>query len=419
MIQYRGAAWGPLLIVLAAWAAAGADTVELFDGTRLHTQTLTFERGDFVLDDGRRIARQDCRSAQFDTGGAGEKTALAVSTDAEVRELLDQARAAREKHPDVGAIHLVDDGEWTLRPDGTQLERNHSATLILKEPWKSAGQISQYFEDGRQRATLVRARTISPDGTVHEFDPADLKEAKPSEGTVFFNQYKTLSGQLSQVEIGSIVETIWENETYNPYDKELFFPRWDFGGSEPSLASRATIRVPHGRELHYQVHNLTGESASPRESDEGDYHVYRWELRDLEPVISEPAMPPVGEVVPNLAASLFDTWDYLFDYLGRFQREHTQVTPEIEAKVAEIIGDASSDEEKLAKIYHWLQREVRYISIKGSMGSGWSGHPATLTLQNKYGDCIDKATLMATMLKAVNIQAAPVILATYGLPEDD
>ncbi len=53
------------------------------------------------------------------------------------------------------------------------------------------------------------------------------------------------------------------------------------------------------------------------------------------------------------------------------------------------------------------------------MGSGWSGHPATLTLQNKYGDCIDKATLFATMLKAVNIQAAPVIIATYGMPADD
>jgi hypothetical protein len=333
-----------------------ADTVELFDGTRINTKTLTFDHDDFVLDDGRRIPRNEVRNVRFETGVRGPSAALTVSTDAEVRELLDQARTAREKYPDVGAIHLLDEGEFTLRPDGTQLSRSHAATLILKEPWKSAGQISQYFEEGRERATLVRARTIAPDGSVHDFDPADLKEAKPSEGTVFFNQYKTVSGQLSQVEIGAIVETIWETETYNPYDKELFFPRWYFGDSEPSLASRVTIRVPPDRKINYQIRNLTGESASPKQSDEGGYRVYRWELHDLEPVISEPAMPPVGEVVPNLAASLFDTWDYLFDYLGRFQREHTQVTPEIEAKVAEIIGDSSADEEKLAKIYHWLQR---------------------------------------------------------------
>jgi hypothetical protein len=42
-----------------------------------------------------------------------------------------------------------------------------------------------------------------------------------------------------------------------------------------------------------------------------------------------------------------------------------------------------------------------------------------LTLENKYGDCIDKATLFATMLKAIDVKAEPVILATYGLPEDD
>jgi transglutaminase-like putative cysteine protease len=419
MHYYRRAVWCGLAAALLACSIAAGDTIELFDGSRISTKKLTLDHGDFVLEDGRRISRQDCRSVQFGDQEAGAANALPASTAADVRDLLEKARAAREKYPDAGAIYLVDDGEFTLRPDGTQLNRTHEATLVLKEPWKSLGRISQSFEDGRQRATLVQARTICPDGGTVDFDPADLKESKPSEGTLFFEQFRTLSGQLSKVEVGCIVETIWENETYNPYDKELFFPRWYFAGSEPNVCSRATIRVPRGRELHYRVNNLEGAAAKPAESDEGDYHVYRWELHDLDPVISEPAMPPLGEVVPGLSASLFGTWDYLFDYLRRFQTEHTQVTPEIAAKVAEIVGDSTSDEEKLAKIYHWLQREVRYISVKGSMGSGWSGHAAALTLQNKFGDCIDKATLFATMLKAIHIQAEPVILATYGMAADD
>ena len=40
---------------------------------------------------------------------------------ADVQELLQKAELAREGYPDVGAISLVDDGEWTLRPDGTQV----------------------------------------------------------------------------------------------------------------------------------------------------------------------------------------------------------------------------------------------------------------------------------------------------------
>ncbi|MBU0638341.1 MAG: DUF3857 domain-containing transglutaminase family protein [Planctomycetes bacterium] len=408
-----------LLLALCCQSLARADTIELYDGTRLEAERITYSKGLAVLDGERTIPRDQIKQIVFSRSLREDAAAPTSVATGDVPALLEQAAAAEKKYPDVGAITLIDDGAWTLRPDGTQVERNHTAIKIIKEPWKSLGEIGQSYEEGRDRITLLRARTIAPDGTVHELDPADLVEAKPTEGMVFFSERKTLTGHLPEVETGSIVETIWETEIYNPYDKELFFPRWYFGGTEPSLWSRVTIRVPEGRRLYYRVDNLPGEAAEPLERDEDGYHVYQWELRDIEHIVAEPAMPPVGEVIPSVAASLFEDWDYLFDFLGRFQQEHMQVTPELDAKVAEIVGDSTTAEEKIEKIYHWLQREIRYISIKGSMGSGWSGHPATLTLQNGYGDCIDKAILFATMLDVVGIKASPVIIATYGAPADD
>ena len=414
-----------VLLRVVAVAALGsplavhADVVELFDGTRIETESITLTDGMVTVADGRTIPRNDVRHIAFGGAAAADERTAVAADDAEVQALLRKAQAAREEYPDVGAITLIDDGEWTLNPDGTQLQRTHGAQLILKEPWKALGQVSNWYEEGRERARLVLARTISPDGTVHEYDPADLKEVKPSGGMVSFSRYKSVAGQLPQVEIGSIVETIWETETYNPYDKELFFPRWYFGGTEPVLSSRISIRVPQGRQLYYKVDNLAGDDATPKQWDEDGYHVHQWELQDIEHIVREPAMPPVGQVVPNLAASLFKDWGYIFDFLGKFQQEHMEVTPELEAQVAEIVGETTAPEEQLAKIYHWLQREIRYISIKGSMGSGWSGHPATLTLQNKYGDCIDKSILFATMLKVVGIKAAPVIIMTNSGPADD
>ncbi len=420
MITRLGPRWLVALCVTLLWPPIGhADVVELFDGTRYTSDSVTLENGVAKLADGRSIPRSEIRQILFDSSEAGDSAGEVHAGDTDVQMLLDQAQAAREKYPDVGAIQLIDTGVWTLRPDGTQLHREHAATLILKEPWKSLGRIAESYEDGRDRATLVRARTISPEGDVYDFDPAELKEAKPTGGMEYFQPYKTVTGQLPNVETGSIVETIWEVETYNPYDKELFFPRWYFGGTEPNLDSRVTIRVPRGRGLYYKAYNFGDRNADPKQWDEDDYHVYQWELSDVEYIVSEPIMPPVATVVPHVVASLHKDWDHIYDYLGRMQREHTQVTPEIEQAVAEIIGDSTDKEEIIAKIYHWLQREIRYISIKGSLGSGWSGHPATLTLKNKYGDCIDKATLFATMLKAAQIKAEPVVLATYSMPDDD
>lgn len=410
--------WAWLLLGALA-SAAWAETIELLDGTRIETPQVTIKDGKLVLADGREIDRNDVRKIIIAGAKEGEQERAPLMGGADVQDLLTKAKAAREKYTDVGAINLIESGDFTLRPDGTQVRREHRVTLILKEPFKSLGQISQYYEDGRDRVTLVKARTIAPDGQVYEFNSADLKESKPAGGMLFYNQYKTVTGQLPQVETGTIVETIWEVETYNPYDKELFFPRWYFGGTEPTLQSDVTVRVPKDKPMFFETKGLAAGQEQPAKRTEGDYDVYAVELKDVSHIIEEPAMPSAGEVLPSLAASPFKNWDYIFDFLGKFQSEHTKVTPEIEAKVKEIVGDATDKEEQLKRLYHWMQREIRYVSIKGSLGSGWSGHPATLTLQNKYGDCIDKATLFSTMCKAVGIEAQPVILATYGLPEDD
>jgi len=73
----------------------------------------------------------------------------------------------------------------------------------------------------------------------------------------------------------------------------------------------------------------------------------------------------------------------------------------------------------VARIYHWVQRNVEYLSSKVSVMSGLCGHPAEVTLRRHRGDCIDKAVLAATLLKAVGIDAYPVGVLTNdsGFPD--
>lgn len=395
-----------------------ADTIELVDGSRISTKKIRYRGNDLVCDDGRTIPRSEVKQVLFDRGVSTSGYDGAVG-HSDIPELLRTAASAAEKYPDVGAITLIDDGEFIFRSDGTAFERSHFAIKILKEEWKSIAEVGRSFEEGRTRVTLVRARAIAPDGTVTELAPEEMQESKPMSGMDSFNEYKVLSGQLANVKVGSIVEVIWDNESYNPYDPELFFPGWVFGTTEPSVWSRVTIRIPKSRTLYYRVDNMPEAAAAPKITETADDRIYTWEMRDIPPLVGEPLMPPMRQVVPWVVASTHEDWDYLYDYLGRFQKEHIKLTPAIEARVTKIVGDAGTPEEKLAKIYHWLQREIRYVSIKGSAGSGWSGHPASLTLENGYGDCIDKAILFSTMLEAIDIKSYPVILATNDMAADD
>ena len=111
-----------------------------------------------------------------------------------------------------------------------------------------------------------------------------------------------------------------------------------------------------------------------------------------------------------------ENWDYLYEWYSEFQNKRMIITPEIRSLKDSIIKGVESPEEKTARLYHWVQKNVRYISIKGSASSGVSGHRAGVTLENGYGDCTDKAILFSTMLEAAGIEAYPVYLHTHPSP---
>ncbi|HEO72621.1 MAG TPA: hypothetical protein ENN80_15290 [Candidatus Hydrogenedentes bacterium] len=181
--------------------------------------------------------------------------------------------------------------------------------------------------------------------------------------------------------------------------------------------SRVQVCVPKNVPFHYVTRSFPEHIPSePRIEDRGHERVYTWLAEDMPPLTPEPLMPPERDVVPMMDSSVFEDWQAVFDLLASLQRPRIAVTPEIEAKVRAITAGADTIEEKLARLYHWVQENTRYISIKGSLGSGMSGHTAQQTFENRYGDCTDKAILFAAMCEAIGVTSYPIILMTndYG-----
>jgi len=123
-------------------------------------------------------------------------------------------------------------------------------------------------------------------------------------------------------------------------------------------------------------------------------------------------MPPWYEVAPAVHATIMRDWQYLNRLTGTMQRERMVSTPEIRQTVSTVTAACEDTEERVAALFHWVQKNVRYISVKSSLSSGWSGHPAAETLAQGYGDCTDKAVLFATMLQLVGVDAEPVVVRT-------
>ena len=415
----------PLYLLATALVLAGCahapvvETLTPYQGDPIDgLNRVIFDGDHFIVGGSDAISRDEVQKVAFSmaqaAGGAGAETSTGEGLTPEAEGLLERGQALAAKYPGVGGITLMDDGDFVYHADGTSLYRYHFAGLVLKEEKKSWAQLSHGFTEGRSRVRILFARSFSKKGAVSNLDASSVQIGSPSEELQFFNpNRKVLSGTIPGVEVGSVVEYAYEFEQYNPEDPRLFFPGYFFQGTEPVALSRVKVVVPKGVTFHYVArHFPDGLPEKPVITERGGEVAYTWVLEDVPPLVPEPSMPPERDVLPMMDGSIFASFDDAFGLQAGLQRPRMALTPEIDAKVKEITGGAETVDGQVARIYHWVQENTRYISIKGSLGSGWSGHTAQQTFENRYGDCTDKAVLFATMCEAIGVTAYPIILMT-------
>ena len=387
--------------------------VTLSDGSTREADKVTYRNDTVIMQLGSEtteLARNDIKNISFSARQQKKENMATDSSD--LAAFMPKALELLNKYPDAQSILVSEEGNYQHRKDGTNLSRYRSISYIAKEEALWEAQVSLSFDPNRERIRVLHARCLLPDGTIHNLQPDQIKISKGTSGSVFFDQYQELSFTIPEVAVGSLVDYCYETEEYNPFDPNLFQGRNYFQWSAPVGESILRVSVPHEKELHYVAYNSPPELAKPEKIEAVDSVVYTWKMTDLPPVISEPFMPPYRDVVPCVYYSLHKDFTYVHNKLRPMFEKRFQLTDMVKKKVDELIEGAKDLNEKIARLYLFCQKEIRYISIKGNLASNQVGHPAEETLKNRYGDCTDKGMLLATMLKHIGVEAYPVGVRT-------
>jgi len=408
-----------LLSVLVA-CTLSADKVVLHSGGKVEG-SVTFDGKQAIIkqQNGKevKVAVTDIKEVVLE--GRKEEVGAQKKVLAEdVRRLLDAARKARKKYPDCEFVLLLDWGRYEVREDGSRVYTYHGAWLLNRPKALRLASRALWFEPGRSEVKVLLARTILPDGTVVEVPKKAFRVTEPSYGADFYDYGKILTFSFPAAKVGSIIELRYRSVNFRPYDKKIFYEAWFFGGKEPVLFSHYEVVVPAKQKIYWYTE---GGKVSEQVLPGRDKFKVVWEYRDWPGVREEVRMPPVGELVPRVFVSPFKPgdWAYINNWYARRLKANMKVTDFVRKTAERIVGDAKTAEEKVARIYHWVQRNVEYLSSKVSVMSGLCGHPADVTLRRRRGDCIDKAVLTATLLNAVGVEAYPVGVLTNnsGFPD--
>ena len=136
--------------------------------------------------------------------------------------------------------------------------------------------------------------------------------------------------------------------------------------------------------------------------------------------------PPWWEQSPELrlgtdrfeiggAPGRLDSWGAFAAWYHGLSEGRQTLPDAARAEVQRVIAGAETDVEKARRLYRYLQKTTRYVSIQLGLG-GWQPFDAEYVYERRYGDCKALTNYMQAMLAEAGIASDPVLIEAgeYG-----
>ena len=327
--------------------------------------------------------------------------------------------ATAERFPDADSA-LIDDIVFTeYAPDGTDATWDDEYTKILTEKGRrEASTLTLGFNAFYGNIRVLLAEIIKPDGRVI---PVDVKANSrvmidPSQmgSNIYDPNDKQLSLSVPGLEIGDLRHVLVCRETLRTRIPDTWCDYTTFESTTPILSLRYVVSEPTERPMKKILLRspVADTVAYTKEPGKGGRTLHTWQARNVPRMFPEPDMPPSYTVVQRLLLSTLPDWETVSRWYAKLcEKPLADVTPEMREKVAELIRDAKTREEKIHAIFTFVSQQIRYMGVTTEdVAPGYEPHPVSITFKNRYGVCRDKAALLVAMLRLAGFDAYPVII---------
>ena len=340
-------------------------------------------------------------------------TSLRVQADSAPDWLRAAALQTIGDYPkDTVAVVLLDERQTTVKDNGDIETRYRRAVKLLRpEARDEYGAVRVPF-DNQTKITSLKAWTITRDNHEMELKEKDAAEIGLSTYEVFSDKREKIL-EFAEANPGSVVGYEYVQK-HRPF---VFEDDWWFQQTVPVQTARFSLQLPVGWEFSAFWMNHPEQKAQ-----ETAPNISTWELKDIPAVEVEPDMPPweaVGGRLglkyfprdPAMRAKTSGSWKDLGLWYDGLSRASLTSSPDIKKKTAELTSGLSDPLEKIRVLAQYLQKQVRYVAIEIGIG-GFQPHAAADVFVHQYGDCKDKATLLAAMLNEIGVQSYYVTIDT-------
>lgn len=195
-----------------------------------------------------------------------------------------------------------------------------------------------------------------------------------------------------------------DDSRYIPPMRGHFYDIVPFYADDPIIEKVYRVSIPADKPVQYEFYHGEVRSSVVRREDK---MIYTFSKKDIKPWKREPNMVDFSDIAPKLLMSTSPDWYAKSVWFYGVNEDFGSFasTPEIDAKVAEILKDAKTEMDSISLLTHWVADEIRYSGISMGCGEGYTLHTGDMTFTDRCGVCKDKAGMLVTMLRAAGFES--------------
>lgn len=210
---------------------------------------------------------------------------------------------------------------------------------------------------------------------------------------------------LDDIHPGDIIDYAYSIEGSNPALNGMFADRVRVQLEDPVDHLVTRLLWPPPRKVYVQNH---GTEIYPTTVYWSNMVVFAWDATKVPGLRLQPQIPIWYDPYPWVQLSEYQTWSDVNKWALKLFATSNTFSPDLTQKIKEW-KQLSGQEDRALAALQFVQEEIRYTAL----GDGTSGYqPASPSeiFARRFGDCKDKTSLLVAMLRALNIDAYPVLV---------
>jgi tetratricopeptide (TPR) repeat protein/transglutaminase-like putative cysteine protease len=298
----------------------------------------------------------------------------------------------------------------TEEADGSGAREVTAAAKILSEAGvKAFAVLSFTYSSANEVVDVDYVRVRKPDGVVVKTPDYNIQDmpAQVTRSAPLYSDVHEKHVAVKGLGVGDELEYLVRFRVVKPQVPGQFWYEHSFSNEAIIQNEELEISTPAGKYI-----KIVSPDFKPEIRDEAGRRIYRWTYSNLEVKEKDPnEIPKRIPSNPSVQVTTFASWEDVGRWYGDLQKDSLEVTAAIQAKAAELTKGPKTDDEKIRSVYDFVSLRFHYIGLDFGIGR-FQPHAADDVLGNGYGDCKDKHSLLAALLKAAGYTAWPALIHT-------